>query len=85
MNICIPKERRDSEYRAGLTPAGIQLLTQQGHTCFVEKEAGLGSGFTDHAYEKAGATIVYSGEEIYGRANLILKVASPVKEEYFSL
>jgi alanine dehydrogenase len=82
MNICIPKERRDSEYRVGLTPAGIQLLTQQGHTCFVEKEAGLGSGFPDHAYQKAGATIVYSGEEIYGRADLLLKVGSPVKEEY---
>ncbi len=82
MNICIPKERRDSEYRVGLTPAGIQLLTQQGHTCFVEKEAGVGSGFTDHAYQLAGATIVYNGEEIYGRADLILKVASPVKEEY---
>ena len=82
MNICIPKERRDNEYRVGLTPAGIQLLTQKGHTCFIEKEAGLGSGFTDHAYQKAGATLVYSGEEIYGRADLILKVASPVKEEY---
>jgi len=82
MNICIPKERRDNEYRVGLTPAGIQLLTHQGHTCFVEKEAGLGSGFSDHTYQKAGATIVYNGEEIYGRADLILKVASPIKEEY---
>jgi len=82
MNICIPKERRDSDYRVGLTPAGIQLLTQQGHTCFVEKEAGVGSGFTDHAYQKAGATIVYNGEEIYGRADLILKVSPPIKEEY---
>ncbi len=82
MNICIPKERRDSEYRVGLTPAGIQLLTQQGHTCFVEKEAGVGSGFSDHAYQQAGATIVYSGEEIYGRADLILKVSSPVREAY---
>lgn len=82
MNICIPKELRDSEYRVGLTPAGIQLLTQQGHTCFVEKEAGVGSGFSDHAYQKAGATIVYNGEEIYGRADLILKVSSPIKEEY---
>ena len=82
MNISIPKERRDSDYRVGLTPAGIQLLTQQGHTCFVEKEAGVGSGFTDHAYQKAGATIVYSGEEIYGRADLMLKVSPPIKEEY---
>jgi alanine dehydrogenase len=82
MNICIPKERRDSEYRVGLTPAGIHLLTQQGHTCYVEKEAGLGSGFPDPVYQDAGATIVYNGEEIYGRADLILKVASPIKEEY---
>jgi alanine dehydrogenase len=82
MNICIPKERRDSDYRVGLTPAGIQLLTQQGHTCFVEKEAGIGSGFSDHAYQQAGATIVYSGEEIYGRADLVLKVSPPIKEEY---
>ncbi len=82
MNICIPKERRDSEYRVGLTPAGIELLTQQGHTCYVEKGAGLGSGFPDHVYQKAGATIVYSGEEIYKRADLILKVARPIKEEY---
>jgi len=82
MNICIPKERRDSEYRVGLTPAGIQLLTQQGHTCFIEKEAGVGSGFSDYAYQEAGATIVYSGEEIYGRADLILKVSSPIKKEY---
>ena len=82
MNICLPKERRDSEYRVGLTPAGIQLLTQQGHTCFVEKEAGVGGGFSDHAYQKAGATIVYSGEEIYGRADLLLKVSPPIKEEY---
>lgn len=82
MNISIPKERRDSEYRVGLTPAGIELLTEKGHTCFVEKGAGLGSGFSDHAYQKAGATIVYSGEEIYKRADLILKVSRPIKEEY---
>ena len=82
MNICIPKERRDNEYRVGLTPAGIELLTQMGHTCYVEKEAGLGSGFADYAYQKAGATIVYSGEEIYKRADLMLKVARPTKEEY---
>ena len=82
MNISIPKERRDSEYRVGLTPAGVELLSKQGHQCFVEHEAGLGSGFTDHAYQNAGATIVYNGEEIYGRADLMLKVSSPTREEY---
>lgn len=82
MNICIPKERRDSEYRVGLTPAGIQLLTQTGHACFVEHEAGLGSGFRDQHFQDAGAQIVYSGEEIYGRADLLLKIARPTMEEF---
>lgn len=82
MNICIPKERRDSEYRVGLTPAGVQLLTGKGHQLFVEKEAGVGSGFPDHAYQEAGGTIVYSGDEIYGRADLLLKVAPPTDQEY---
>ncbi|MEN8171836.1 MAG: alanine dehydrogenase [Chloroflexota bacterium] len=82
MNICIPKERRDSEYRVGLTPAGVRLLTKDGHTCFVEHESGVGSGFSDYDYQQAGATIVYSGEEVYGRADLLLKVARPTVQEF---
>lgn len=82
MNICIPKERRDSEYRVGLTPAGVQLLTQAGHTCFFEHGAGVGSGFSDYSYQKVGAQIVYSGEEVYGRAELLLKVARPTAQEF---
>ncbi len=81
MNICIPKERRDSEFRVGLTPAGVKLLTNSGHTCFVEHEAGLGSGFSDYDYQKSGGQIVYSGEEVYGRADLLLKVSKPLLEE----
>ncbi len=82
MNICIPKERRDSEYRVGLTPAAIRLLTDDGHTCYVEHEAGLGSGFSDYDYQQAGGQIVYSGEEIYGRADLLVKVARPTQVEF---
>ncbi len=82
MNICIPRERRDSEYRVGLTPAGVQLLTKAGHTCFIEHDAGVGSGFSDYDYQQAGGQIVYSGEEIYGRADLLLKVARPTVEEF---
>lgn len=81
MNICIPKERRDSEFRVGLTPAGVQLLTNGGHTCFIEHEAGLGSGFSDYDYQKSGGQIVYSGEEVYGRADLLLKVSRPLIDE----
>ena len=82
MNICIPRERRDSEFRVGLTPAGVRLLIQAGHTCYVEHEAGVGSGFSDYDYQQAGGQIVYSGEEIYGRADLLLKVARPTDEEF---
>jgi len=81
MNIGIPKERRDMERRVGLTPYGVALLTHAGHVCYVEKEAGLGAGFTDYHYEKAGGRIVYSGEEVYGRADMVLKAVRPTKEE----
>ena len=81
MNIGIPKERRDLERRVGLTPHGVELLTRAGHTCYVENEAGLGAGFTDYHYERAGGRIVYSGEEVYGRADLVLKAVRPTDEE----
>lgn len=82
MNICIPRERRDSEYRVGLTTAGVRLLTKAGVTCFVEHEAGIGSGFSDYDYQQSGAQVVYSGEEIYGRADLLVKVARPTAQEF---
>jgi alanine dehydrogenase len=81
MNIGIPKERRPFEYRVGVSPAGVDILVQQGHTVYVEHEAGLGAGFSDLEYEHAGASIVYSGHEVYGRAELLLKVTRPVQEE----
>lgn len=81
MNIGIPKERRDLELRVGLTPYGVDLLTRAGHVCYVETGAGLGAGFTDYHYERTGGRIVYSGEEVYGRADLVLKVMRPTEEE----
>lgn len=81
MNICIPKERRPFEYRVGLSPAGVEILMQQGNQVYVEHDAGVGGGFSDTEYEKSGARIVYSGEEVYGRADLLLKIARPLKDE----
>ncbi len=81
MNIGIPKERRAFEFRVGMTPAGVQMLTLNGHTCYVEHEAGLGAGFSDLEYEQAGGRIVYSAHEVFGRADLLLKVARPMYEE----
>ncbi len=81
MDIGIPRERRESEYRVGLTPIGVQLLTAEGHAVYVEHRAGLGAGFSDRDYEQAGARIAYQPQEAYGRADLVLKVARPTAEE----
>ena len=81
MNIGIPKERRDLEMRVGLTPYGVSLLTRNGHVCYVEKGAGEGAGFTDYDYERSGARVVYSSEEAYRRADMILKAVRPTQEE----
>jgi alanine dehydrogenase len=81
MNIGIPKERRPYEFRVGLSPAGVEILSQQGHTIFIEHEAGVGAGFSDQEYEKSGARIVYSPHEAFGRADLVLKLARPMQDE----
>ena len=81
MNIGIPKERRPFESRVGLSPAGVEFLTQHGHQVYVEHEAGVGAGFDDREFETAGARLVYSPEEVFVRADLMLKVARPTWEE----
>jgi alanine dehydrogenase len=64
-----------------MSPAGVEILTQRGHTIYVEHEAGVGAGFSDQEYEKAGAHLAYSGEEVFARADLLLKMARPFKSE----
>jgi alanine dehydrogenase len=59
----------------------VEILTQHGHQVYVEHEAGVGAGFDDREYEVAGARLVYSPEEVFGRADLMLKVSRPLKEE----
>ena len=81
MDIGIPRECRMDEHRVGLTPAGVGLLSAAGHSCSVEKDAGRGAGFSDNDYEHAGARIVYSPQEVYGRSGLVLKVERPTEEE----
>jgi alanine dehydrogenase len=81
MNIGIPKERRPFEFRVGLPPGGVEILTQHGHHVYVEHNAGIGAGFEDREFEQAGARVAYSLEEVFGRADLLLKVSRPMKEE----
>lgn len=81
MNIGIPKERRPFEYRVGMTPTGVQILTRKKHVCYVEHDAGLGAGFSDQEFEQSGARIVYTPHEVFGRSDLLLKVSRPVFDE----
>ena len=81
MNIGIPKESRPFEFRVGLSPAGVEILHREAHTIFVEHDAGVGAGFADLDYERAGAQIVYSSREAFGRAELVLKIGRPLQQE----
>ena len=77
MLIGVPKEIKNHEYRVGLTPAAVQELVEQGHEVFVEMNAGVGVGFTNNCYQKAGAVILDTAEETFDRVRLIVKVKEP--------
>ncbi|HEY0080837.1 MAG TPA: alanine dehydrogenase [Pyrinomonadaceae bacterium] len=82
MIVGLPKEIKDNEYRVGLTPAGVRALTDAGHKCIVEKSAGSGSGFDDELYERAGAQILDTADDVWGQAEMIVKVKEPIAPEY---
>ncbi|MEZ5306301.1 MAG: alanine dehydrogenase [Pyrinomonadaceae bacterium] len=82
MKIGLPKEIKDNEYRVGLTPAGVQALSDAGHELFVEKSAGEGSGFVDQQYVDAGAKILDSADDIWAEGDMIVKVKEPIAPEY---
>ena len=77
MIIGVPKEIKKDEYRVALLPVGAETLKKHGHKVLVEKNAGVGSGFSDAEYRKAGATIVSSAKEVFRRADMIIKVKEP--------
>ena len=85
MIVGLPKEIKDNEYRVGLTPAGVRALTDFGHQVVVEKNAGEGSGFENHLYERAGAQILDSADDVWSQANMIVKVKEPIEPEYHRL
>ncbi len=82
MEFGVPVEVRDLEHRVGLTPAGVLTLTQAGHKVYIEQKAGAFAGFNDEDYRHAGAQIVYSAEEAYGRADVVVKVTRPIHGEH---
>jgi alanine dehydrogenase len=82
MKVGIPREVKNHEYRVAITPAGARELVNHGHQVYLEKDAGLGSQLTDDAYIAAGAAIIPDADEVWGSADLVLKVKEPIAEEY---
>ena len=77
MLIGVPREIKNHEYRVGLTPAGARELSARGHQVLVERNAGAGIGLANDAYEAAGACITEAATEVYGRADMVIKVKEP--------
>ena len=82
MVLGVPAEVKQNEYRVALTPAGAETLTRAGQTVLLQAGAGRDSGFTDGFYERAGATIVGDAEEVWARADMVVKVKEPVASEW---
>jgi alanine dehydrogenase len=82
MKVGVPKEVKNHEYRVALTPIGAHELTQHGHEVYVERAAGSGSLIPDGEYVAAGATILDTADDVWGTADMVLKVKEPVAEEY---
>ncbi len=81
MEIGVPKETKDQEYRVGLSPSSVRSLCDRKHQVFVETQGGIGAGFTDEDYQQAGATIVKESKEAWHR-ELVVKVKEPLPDEY---
>ncbi|MCB0675110.1 MAG: alanine dehydrogenase [Saprospiraceae bacterium] len=82
MIIGVPKEIKANENRVALTPAGALEFTKRGHTVYIQSTAGEGSGFSDAEYKEAGAQILPTIGEVYGIAEMIIKVKEPIESEY---
>lgn len=81
MEVGVPKETKDQEFRVGLSPASVRVLCDRGHRVVIETTAGVGSGFSDADYVQAGAEIVSTAAEVWNQ-ELVVKVKEPLKEEY---
>jgi alanine dehydrogenase len=82
MIIGVPKEIKEQERRIALVPSAAELLTKRGHTVLVEKNGGVGSGYPDEEYRKAGAEIVDLAKDVFARADMIVKVKEPLPAEF---
>ena len=85
MKVGIPREVKNHEYRVGITPVGVRELVDAGHEVLIEKGAGLGSLIQDEDYTSQGATIIDQADDVWGDADMVMKVKEPVQEEYHRL
>ena len=82
MVIGVATEIKNNENRVGITPGGVYELTKRGHTVYIQKDAGVNSGFVNQQYIDAGANILDTIEEVYTIAQMIVKVKEPIAPEY---
>lgn len=82
MIVGVPKEIKQSENRVAVTPAGVIEFVKRGHKVYVQSTAGVGSGFSDESYIAAGASILPTIEDVYAKAEMIVKVKEPIAQEY---
>jgi alanine dehydrogenase len=80
--VGIPTEVKNHEYRVAITPAGVHELVRHGHDVVVERAAGVGSSISDGEFKAAGARVFDTADDVWGEAELVLKVKEPVAEEY---
>ena len=82
VKVGVPSEVKNHEYRVAITPAGVHEFVRHGHEVFVQREAGVGSSIPDDEYVRAGATMLDGADDVWGTADLVLKVKEPVEEEH---
>ncbi|HEX2049998.1 MAG TPA: alanine dehydrogenase [Actinomycetota bacterium] len=85
MRVGIPRELKDNEYRVAITPAGVRELVVLGHEVLVEHDAGRGSSIFDDEFERAGAKIVATADDVFADSDMVLKVKEPIPEEFHRL
>ncbi len=85
MKVGVPQEVKNHEYRVAMTPVGVHELSARGHEVLVQKGAGVGSQIPDSEYAAAGATLLDDADEVWGTADMVVKVKEPIAEEYHRL
>ena len=82
MKVGCVKEIKNNEFRVGMIPDNVKSYVNRGHEVYIEKGAGIGSGYTDAEYEEAGAKMIDTAKEVWDTAEMMIKVKEPLAKEY---